>query len=139
VSDTDLVAAAPIIDAALEPLGLTRMPWERDHVPAWADDPPEHWVKLAWSNRAPGGERINLHARVVGSPNERLALLFRDWFRAHPAAMPAYSRFKMLLADAVDDLDDYTDIKDPVVDLVIADAEDWATDTGWTVDSPHGL
>jgi hypothetical protein len=31
----------------------------------------------------------------------------------------------------VPDLDDYTDIKDPVVDVVIVAAEEWAASTGW--------
>jgi len=72
------------------------------------------------------------HARLAGSPNERLALLFRDWFRAHPAAVPAYAAFKLRLAEAVGDLGVYTDVKDPVVDLVVALAEPWAAETGWT-------
>jgi GrpB-like predicted nucleotidyltransferase (UPF0157 family) len=68
----------------------------------------------------------------VGSPNERLALLFRDWFRAHPGAVAAYGAFKVALAAAVDeDLGLYTDVKDPVVDLVVAVAEEWAAATGW--------
>ena len=132
VSVTDLVATADVIDSAVLPLGLARFPWERDHVPAGSADPPERWAKRAWAKPAPGGERIHLHARLVGSPNERLALLFRDWFRAHPTAVPAYARFKTLLAAALDDIDTYTDIKDPVVDLVIAVADDWAAETGWT-------
>ena len=60
---------------------------------------------------------MNLHVRLAGSPNERLALLFRDWFRAHPEAVP--------------DVATYSDVKDPVVDLVITVAEAWATGTGW--------
>ena len=56
----------------------------------------------------------------------------RDWFRAHPTTVPAYARFKTLLAAALDDIDTYSDIKDPVVDLVIAVADDWAAETGWT-------
>jgi GrpB-like predicted nucleotidyltransferase (UPF0157 family) len=74
---------------------------------------------------------VNLHVRRTGSPNERLALLFRDWFRAHPGAVPAYGTSKRALADAGPDLDTYTEIKDPVVDLVIVTAEQWAGATGW--------
>ena len=70
--------------------------------------------------------------RLVGSPNERLALLFRDWFRAHPDAVPAYAEFKRALAAAVDDIGVYSDIKDPVVDLVLFVAETWAAITDWT-------
>jgi dephospho-CoA kinase len=46
--------------------------------------------------------------------------------------VPAYARFKGALATAVNDLDIYTDVKDPVVDLVVTVAEEWATATGWS-------
>ena len=75
---------------------------------------------------------MNLHVRRVGSPNERLALLFRDWFRAHPSAIPAYAAFKRSLAGAVPDVDFYSDVKDPVVDLVVTIAETWAKHTSWS-------
>ena len=74
---------------------------------------------------------MNLHVRLAGSPNERFALLFRDWFRAHPEAVPAYAAFKMGLAVVAQDTDIYSDVKDPVVDLVIAVAEPWAVSVGW--------
>jgi len=131
VSVADLSEAAAAFDGPLAGLGLERRPWERDHVPAGHDDPPELWSKRLWS-RSAGPEPINLHCRVAGSPNERLALLFRDWFRAHAMAVPAYARFKESLSTAVgDDVEPYTDVKDPVVDLVIAVAEEWAAVTGW--------
>ena len=69
------------------------------------------------------------------SPNERLALLFRDWLRAHPQAVAAYSSFKIALAAAVGDLEPYTKVKDPVVDLVVAATGQWAREVGW---QPHG-
>jgi GrpB-like predicted nucleotidyltransferase (UPF0157 family) len=72
-----------------------------------------------------------VHIRLAGSPNERLALLFRDWLRAHPEAVAAYGAFKSALAAVVPPME-YTEIKDPVVDLVIAAAEPWARATGWT-------
>ena len=132
VSVAGLDAAAAAFDGPLAGFGLARRPYESDHVPAGCDDPPSLWVKRYWSGWT-GGERINLHCRLAGSPNERLALLFRDWFRAHALAVPAYARFKESLASAVDDdVDVYTDVKDPVVDLVVAVAEEWAAATGWT-------
>jgi GrpB-like predicted nucleotidyltransferase (UPF0157 family) len=75
---------------------------------------------------------VNLHVRVAGSPNERLALRFRDGLRAHPAAVPAYAAFKAALTGAVPDLGTYANVEDPVVDLVIAAAEPWASATRWT-------
>lgn len=133
VSVRDLAEAAEAFDGPLGEFGLARRPWERDHVPAGRDDDPALWSKRLWSRAEAGQERINLHCRVVGSPNERLALLFRDWFRAHPAAVAAYAQFKRVLADAVPDIEAYTDVKDPVVDLVIAVAEEWAAEVGWNV------
>ena len=131
VSVHDLEAAESF-DQPLAGYGLSRRPWQEDHVPAGRSDPPELWRKRLWNKATPGGERVNLHCRLAGSPNERLALLFRDWFRAHPDAVAAYSEFKLRLAAAVPDVDAYTDIKDPVVDLVIGTAEAWAEAMGWS-------
>jgi GrpB-like predicted nucleotidyltransferase (UPF0157 family) len=131
VSVADLDTAAAAFDEPLAALGFARRPYEQDHVPAGRDDPAHRWVKRYWHQRVPGQEQVNLHCRLAGSPNERLALLFRDWFRAHPEAVPAYARFKGTLAGAVGDLGVYTDVKDPVVDLVVTVAEEWAVTTGW--------
>jgi GrpB-like predicted nucleotidyltransferase (UPF0157 family) len=132
VSVHDLAAAAAAFDDPLRAFGLVRRPWQQDHIPAGRDEDPSRWAKRLWGKAEPGGERIILHCRVAGSPNERLALLFRDWFRVHPHAVAAYAQFKQVLAAAVDDLDMYTDVKDPVVDLVIVVAENWADTSGWT-------
>jgi dephospho-CoA kinase len=131
ISVTSLDDAAREFDQPLGSLGFRRKPYERDHVPAgWPDDGRE-WVKRFWARRDHPDGDVNLHVRLVGSPNERLALLFRDWFRTHPEAIPAYTQFKRSLAAAVPDIAAYTDIKDPVVDLVITAANTWAADSGW--------
>jgi dephospho-CoA kinase len=134
LSVRDLDAAAAAFDAPLAGLGYTRLPYERDHVPAGDGGDPALWVKRYWRRRDNPAGDANLHVRVAGSPNERLALLFRDWLRAHPLAIAAYARFKVELARAVVGLEVYTEIKDPVVDLVVAAAGPWARDTGW---QPH--
>jgi len=131
VSVADLSDAAEAFDAPLQAHGFRRGPYEHDHVPAGHDDDPARWSKRFWLRREHADGDANLHARVAGSPNERVALLFRDWMRAHPDAIAAYGRFKEQLADAVGDLGTYTDIKDSVVDLVIAAAEPWAAARGW--------
>jgi GrpB-like predicted nucleotidyltransferase (UPF0157 family) len=105
-------------------------PYRWDHVPAGWDDPPERWAKRLWSRRGHAEPDVNLHVRVLGSPNERVALLFRDWFRTHPEAVPGYARFKRSLAAAVPDIGTYSDIKDPVIDVIIAVAGSWASETG---------
>jgi hypothetical protein len=48
----------------------------------------------------------------------------------------SYARFKQALAQSVVDVDTYAEVKDPVVDLVIAVAESWARGTGW---APQGI
>ncbi len=131
----DLEEAAAAFDGPLTQLGYVRLPYERDHLPAGQDSDPDLWVKRFWRRRNHPGGDVNLHVRVVGSPNERLALLFRDYLRAHPLAVAAYGRFKQTLATHVSDLELYTDVKDPVVDLVGAVAAQWADAGDW---QPHG-
>ncbi|MCX4745170.1 GrpB family protein [Kitasatospora sp. NBC_01287] len=134
VSVMDLRQAEQAFDQPLADRGFQRSPYQHDHVPAGRDDDPQRWTKRLWSRRGHSGADVNLHVRLLGSPNERLALLFRDWFRAHPTAVPAYAGFKKVLADSVSDTGVYADVKDPVVDLVITVAEPWATEGKWT---PH--
>lgn len=135
LSVRDLEEAAAAFAAPLAGLGYEQLPYNRDHVPAGDDSDPAQWAKRYWRRRNHPGGDVNLHVRLAGSPNERLALLFRDWLRAYPLAVAAYARFKTELAAAVaGDLAVYTDVKDSVVDLVIAAAGQWAIDAGW---QPH--
>lgn len=131
-STADLDAVLAAFGEPLRALGFTMKPYGHDHVPAGRPDDPELWRKRLWSrgHDHPDGP-VHLHVRRVGSPNERLALLFRDWFRAHPDAIPAYAGFKRALAAMSDGIDDYTETKDWVVDVVVAAAEPWAAATGW--------
>jgi len=131
----DLDEAAAAFEGPLAGLGYTRRPFERDHVPAGDESDPALWAKRYWNRRDHPGGDVNLHVRVVGSPNERIALLFRDYLRAHPAAIASYGEFKQVLAGAVGGLEPYTEVKDPVVDLVIAVAGEWASRVAW---QPHG-
>jgi GrpB-like predicted nucleotidyltransferase (UPF0157 family) len=135
---TDLVDAQEHFDGPLRDLGFTRSPnATRDHVPAGRTDDRTLWAKRFWQ-RSGTGEDVNLHVRLIGSPNERLALLFRDWMRAHPQAVIAYSAIKRSLAAAIPDLDTYAAVKDPLVDLVIVTAEAWAMETGWSPPTSAG-
>jgi GrpB-like predicted nucleotidyltransferase (UPF0157 family) len=80
----------------------------------------------------PEARRLNLHVRRAGSSNGRYALLFRDYLRAQPLASAAYGQVKMALAKHdPTDWDLYYDVKDPVCDIIMAGAEDWAATTGW--------
>ena len=133
ISVEDLDTADNDFDEALTAIGFVRTPIERDHVPAGQRDDPGQWAKRLWARRDHLQGDVNVHVRRVGSPNERLALLFRDWMRAHPRSVAAYAAFKRALATAVPNIDVYSDIKDPVVDLVIAVAEEWAAASGWHI------
>ena len=89
------------------------------------------WVKRL-VNEPAGERRVNLHIRVDGRANQRYALLFRDYLRAHPATAKAYGQFKRLAAELpFVAVGEYADLKDPVCDLVYLPAEEWATRTSW--------
>jgi GrpB-like predicted nucleotidyltransferase (UPF0157 family) len=127
----DLDEAVKTFDGPLTQIGFTSFPYHQDHVPAGSDDAPPLWRKRLWGRRGGPGEDVNLHVRLRGAPNERLALLFRDWFRAHPEAIAAYAAFKRVLAGSVGEAGVYTEVKDPVVDLIVGIAESWAHETSW--------
>jgi len=79
--------------------------------------------------------RVNLHLRVAGRANQRYALLFRDYLRAHPDTAAAYGEFKRRAAALpLESVGEYADLKDPVCDLIYLPAEEWAERTGWTSD-----
>jgi GrpB-like predicted nucleotidyltransferase (UPF0157 family) len=104
-----------------------------DHVAAGDDPDPKHWAKRV-GGAPEGGRRTHIHIRVRGRPNERYALLFRDFLRAAPPAAASYGLIKReLAARHADDADAYYAVKDPVCDLIMAAAEPWALASGWTL------
>ena len=109
--------------------GLVRRPVTRDHVPAASSTDPADWDKRYWS----GPVGLHVHVRQHGRPNQRYALLFRDYLRHDPVAAGSYESLKRALAATVgDDWDAYYAVKDPACDLVIAAAEQWAVRVGWS-------
>ena len=120
------------VEQALNQIGYKRIArLTQDHLPPGSNDDPREWSK--WVFEPPPGQRpTNLHVRVAGKPNQRYALLFRDYLRAHPAAAEAYARVKIALASYhADNQQAYYDVKDPVCDIIIAGAEVWAQTTRW--------
>ncbi len=130
------VAAESELDDAVEL--LVAADWEarpprRDHpVPGLPTDEFQ-WVKrLVMEPQY--RRRVNLHMRVAGRANQRYALLFRDYLRAHPDTAAAYGEFKRRAAALpVESVGEYADLKDPVCDLIYLPAEEWAARTGWSV------
>ena len=102
-----------------------------DHVPPGGASNAAEWTK--WFFKPASPERaVNVHVRLPGRANQRYALLFRDYLRAHPATALAYAQVKQaLVAHKMDDQDAYYDVKDPVCDIIMGGAEAWAASTRW--------
>lgn len=76
--------------------------------------------------------RSIIHFRVEGKFNQRYPLLCRDYLRSHKSGADAYGRVKEQLAQYFpEDVEAYYDVKDPVFDILMAGAADWAAQTGW--------
>lgn len=123
-------ALIPEIKDRFEAAGCTFNASAFDHVPLGADSSPHLWQKFLFSE-PPGMRRANIHVRVYGSLNQRYALLFRDYLRAHPQAVPTLELIKTRISALTNDIGTYLSIKDPVYDLLIIAAEEWAKATGW--------
>lgn len=133
VIDLQITVAAldqPLL-AAMNALGYT-LPEEtwRDHSPAHLRLPDREWEKWLF-DPPPGQRRTHTHVRVAGRANQRYALLFRDYLRAHPPAAAAYAELKHRLARHLADPRMYPEVKDPAVDLIYIAAEAWAARTYW--------
>ncbi|MFN7116334.1 MAG: GrpB family protein [Saprospiraceae bacterium] len=80
ISVADLKSLEPI-QSALESIGLKYR--------AENPDQTKHYFR-----EGAGMRRTHLHVREAGSYSEQLALLFRDYLRAHPAACAEYAALK---------------------------------------------
>jgi GrpB-like predicted nucleotidyltransferase (UPF0157 family) len=120
------------VTAALMSIGyMPRAGITADHRPPAATGSDSDWQKRLFT-LPPGQRPTNLHVRVQGRPNQRYALLFRDYLRSHPAAADAYAELKRRLAQVCgNDRGLYADTKDPACDLIMCAAEAWATTTEW--------
>ena len=131
VSVASLDPAGPI-EAAIEAAGYgMRAEILGDHTPVGGAADPALWRKR-YARELEGGRRTHIHIRVSGLPNQRYALLFRDYLRANSAAAGSYALIKReLAARHADDVDAYYAVKDPVCDLIFDAAELWAARAGW--------
>jgi GrpB-like predicted nucleotidyltransferase (UPF0157 family) len=69
--------------------------------------------------------------RLAGKPNQRYALLVRDFLRANPTVAAAYAELKSRLAAALANPADYPEVKDPAVDLIYFAAKAWTVSSRW--------
>jgi GrpB-like predicted nucleotidyltransferase (UPF0157 family) len=126
-----VAALAPVVVQALERAGFVRGQATADHIPPGADQDPDHWVKW-YFKQGEGMRATHIHVRIEGYPNQRYPLLFRDYLRTHVDAAEAYARAKQQIARFhAEDIEAFCDIKDPVCDLILFAAEDWAKAVGW--------
>jgi len=102
-----------------------------DHCPPGMTLPNEELLKFMCA----GPDRpAHIHIRVQGRFNQQYPLLCRDYLRSHKSAADAYGRVKIELAKYFpENVDAYYDIKDPVFDILMAGARDWAAETGWVL------
>ena len=126
ITVTDLDAPPPLEDA-----GLVRTLHESDHCPpGLVLDTAQLRKRLYKFSQRPA----NVHMRQQGRFNQRYPLLCRDYLRSHRNAANAYGEIKRQLAKRfAHDQDAYYDIKDPVFDILMAGAEDWAAATAWSL------
>jgi GrpB-like predicted nucleotidyltransferase (UPF0157 family) len=131
------LVAKPVIDiqisvTAFEPLTGYRLPLERLGYVFRADNTER---TKRYFREAPGARRTHIHVRQVGSFSEQFALLFRDFLRTHPEVATQYSELKTTLAhqyQGVEERHAYTKAKGPFIWNVMAQADRWAQQTGWT-------
>lgn len=122
---------SPAISEGLQKAGFVLLPEvTADHVPSGYDVVPGDWSKRLFV-QPPGQRRVNVHVRRAGKPNQRYALLVRDFLRARPEVAAAYAELKGRLAAALANPADYPEVKDPAVDLIYFAAEAWADTSGW--------
>ncbi|HYA70746.1 MAG TPA: GrpB family protein [Thermoplasmata archaeon] len=126
--------AKPVIDVQLSVAALVpELPYLRPLESLgyrWYRENPDRSKRFF---REPEGEpRTHLHVREVGSFDEQLNLLLRDYLRTHPDAAAEYARVKWSLAEKFqNDRDGYVRAKEPTVWLLLSRAHDWAQATGW--------
>ncbi len=136
------ITVSSLEDAALKPaLERAGFVWRedinRDHAPPGMTVPDVEFEKRY--AKAPDSARpTHIYVRVAGRWNQRYALLCRDYLRSHAGAANAYAEIKRQLARYFpNDAEAYYDIKDPVFDVIMAGAEDWASFTNWTPDTTN--
>jgi GrpB-like predicted nucleotidyltransferase (UPF0157 family) len=130
------LAAKPVIDiqisvADFDPLDAFRLPLESLGYVFRAENSE---LTKRYFREPPGQPRVHIHIRRAGSFSQQLALLFRDYVRAHPDVAAEYALLKIELAkqyNRPEDREAYTDAKDPFIWQVVRQADHWAQQIGW--------
>jgi GrpB-like predicted nucleotidyltransferase (UPF0157 family) len=122
------------VERALNLAGFERnLRIAHDHIPPESTTDPKEWEKWIFKP-ASASRKINVHVRIQNRANQRYPILFRDYLRALPMVAQAYAKVKHELVKyhPEEDMEAYYDIKDPVCDIIIGGAEEWAKLTNWS-------
>lgn len=89
------------------------------------------WQKRLHASGDPG-RPTNVHLRVDGWPNQRFALLFRDWLVGDADVRAEYLALKRAVAaEGHETTDGYAEAKEPWLVEAYRRAWEWADATGW--------
>lgn len=103
----------------------------RDELTGLPEDSPE--LQKSFIKTLPPQRDANIHIRQQGKLNQRYALLFCAFLRSHPAEREIYGLLKQRLAALFpESIEGYLYIKDPLMDLLYQQAENWAQQTQWS-------
>lgn len=101
-------------------------------------DPDSAELRKRYCREPEGERRIHIHIRQDGRFNQRYPLLFRDYLRTHPIMRDGYALIKKRLAEIFpDSIDGYLYIKDPLMDMLFAAAQEWAQLANWQPDGAY--
>jgi dephospho-CoA kinase len=121
------VASLDVADELRDALSEVGYP----RVESITEDNPHYGDEALWQKRfhasADPGRPTNVHIRVDGWPNQRFALLFRDWLIANPDVQLEYVAVKHEAQDA----GDYAEAKEPWFGEAYRRAWEWAETCGW--------
>jgi dephospho-CoA kinase len=128
------VASLEVADELRDALSAAGYP----RVDAVTSDTPHDDDVALWHKRfhasADPGRPTNVHLRVDGWPNQRFALLFRDWLTSDAQARAEYLALKRgVAAQRHGTTDAYAEAKEPWFAGAYPRAQAWAEATGWTV------
>jgi GrpB-like predicted nucleotidyltransferase (UPF0157 family) len=128
------IPAKPVIDIQIavesyEPFSAIRDPLESLQY-RWRPDNPDRSKR--YFREPAGANRIHIHVRKLGSWQQQLALLFRDYLRLHPDCRDEYAQVKIDLARRFrTDRVEYVDGKGPIVWGILRRATEWLQETAW--------
>ena len=124
-------ALSDVDGAAIEAQGFRERFGRVDHCP-----PGLNLLDVELQKRFFAGtwRRVHLNVRQRGRFNQRFSVLSRFFPRTHPCSAGAYAAIKQRLALLFPDNEDaYYDIKDPVFDIIMDGAEEWARRVAWSL------